>query len=1017
MAENNSTVDIMSEITNKEDLRDYIHEIHNFLRNSGAAFGMNALKIFNFFYGLSLIDRDEELFLKTGLSDNCRFKELAKIDEGNAMKARLNLILTELHECGNPKKDIKFKRLNQLLFYDIPKKLELDIYLEIINRVSTIQKAEESANVLLSGKLYEYFIGKDKTAISDLGAFFTDRHIVKYIYDKVEPQLNEDGTLPTMIDLFGGSGGFTTGYCNYMIEKNGNCINWDTEVNKIYHIDMNRDVVKTASLEVFGITRSLPNVEKNFMIRNSFKYDFQNELKEDLKFKYIFTNPPYGGDKNKKGANIKKRESTLKEIERKINLYQEKIKETQDTRKIQTIMLVIESLKRNIEILKKEIHDIEENSDDKKVKLLECSSQLREYACKIGLAKETIIKGKLDYITSLNDKESCSVLAMMYLLDEGGSCVAVIKEGFFFDRKYSAIRQKLVENFNVTDVISVPEKQFENTPTKTSIVIFHNKEKKTSSINFYDLIVEKEENNVFVDFIGDHMIEDEDELFKFIELCELCDEDFILKKKLIRQKGDIKKDGVYENLIISVPINSIRRNNYSFNSKEYNKMNIICNEDYELKKLSELVTFLPKSNHPASFGKNKGLYNFYTSSDKILKCDEYDYEGKEGLIIIGDKGDGCIHYENNKFSCAAGANVLKTNEINNLFIFLSLNSIRDQLLSLMYGSVVKTISKEKIGDFQIVLPKNIDKMNYWIQMMSEKYSIFKESEKNLKIIEEMIMKKISEVIEQNECQNKTIQELCDIHYGKRIVKKDTNPGIYDVYGGGDKTFTADIYNREGFNIIIGRFAISEECVRIKYEKLFLNDSGMTIHTINNDSTLLKYIGYYLLNHQNFIMESTNGSIQKNIDIHLFNNIQIPVPNDEILKEFNDLFCNIEKYYLLAQQKEKEYEELIQQFRSESIQEIRYGLSDEVDEVDEEESKEDDASISTKSSKTSKSSSSSKKDDGIPLCKGHFKDGSSCTFKAKNDGYCGKHMPKLVVLPEADEPEIEGKKKKKVPTKK
>ena len=40
---------------NKEDLRDYIHSIHDDLRNSGAGYGQTGLKIFSVFYGLKLI--------------------------------------------------------------------------------------------------------------------------------------------------------------------------------------------------------------------------------------------------------------------------------------------------------------------------------------------------------------------------------------------------------------------------------------------------------------------------------------------------------------------------------------------------------------------------------------------------------------------------------------------------------------------------------------------------------------------------------------------------------------------------------------------------------------------------------------------------------------------------------------------------------------------------------------------------------------------------------------------------
>jgi hypothetical protein len=40
--------ELVKNISNREALRDKIHEIHNFLRNSGAGYGMNALKVFNF---------------------------------------------------------------------------------------------------------------------------------------------------------------------------------------------------------------------------------------------------------------------------------------------------------------------------------------------------------------------------------------------------------------------------------------------------------------------------------------------------------------------------------------------------------------------------------------------------------------------------------------------------------------------------------------------------------------------------------------------------------------------------------------------------------------------------------------------------------------------------------------------------------------------------------------------------------------------------------------------------------
>ena len=54
-------------INTKEQLRDYIHSIHDYIRNSGAGYGMNALKIFNVFYTLKLL---ENKMIDIGFNEN-----------------------------------------------------------------------------------------------------------------------------------------------------------------------------------------------------------------------------------------------------------------------------------------------------------------------------------------------------------------------------------------------------------------------------------------------------------------------------------------------------------------------------------------------------------------------------------------------------------------------------------------------------------------------------------------------------------------------------------------------------------------------------------------------------------------------------------------------------------------------------------------------------------------------------------------------------------------------------------
>ena len=138
---------------------------------------------------------------------------------------------------------------------------------------------------------------------------------------------------------------------------------------------------------------------------------------------------------------------------------------------------------------------------------------------------------------------------------------------------------------------------------------------------------------------------------------------------------------------------------------------------------------------------------------------------------------------------------------------------------------------------------------------------------------------------------KTLGEICDIQYGNRIVKTQIETGEYPVYGSGRAMFYTNKFNREGYNILIGRFALSMECVRIINEKIFLNDSGLSIKS-KIPLLLDKYIGYYLLNNQKKIYNLASGTAQKNLNIEEFKLIKIPIPSiekqNELIKQLDIL---------------------------------------------------------------------------------------------------------------------------------
>ena len=560
---NTDTYDIMAMleettcISNKEALKDKIHTIHNFLRNNGAGYGMNALRVFNLLYGLKKIEENNLLNICNFQNDKCKFSYLLNLANQNKDEELAETILSTILQSIN--KSI----VRDLLLYNISKTIKGNVFSYLIKEIESITLIEKKGNVLLSGKIYEYFIGRDESAISELGAYFTDRHIVDFIYNKLKPTIKDNGEIYEMIDMFGGSGGFTTGYIDYL-NKNYKGIDWSTELSKVFHYDMNDDVIKSAGLEFFCLTGTLPDMKKNLHYKNSFTDEFVDDLSQNKKFHYVITNPPYGGDKNKDSDTQLKRKKIKEYIKNELKTLKDQDK--------------INSRNEQLKLIESQEKFDKKEFQKQKVCLESCSLRINKFAKKFKL--------------NGNDKESCSLMLMMDLVDINGTCCGVLKEGVFFDKKYSELRKCLIENFNVSEVISVPSDQFENTKTKTQIVIFTNNGK-TTQIKFSELIVDKYTQDKF------------EEVNNYIVLTE--------------NKCDIKN--VYEELVSIALFDELVSNEIvSLNGKDFIKKEIKVNSNYKIQPLLECVMIKPKSKRQASFGSDTGKYNFYSSSQKIKKC-------------------------------------------------------------------------------------------------------------------------------------------------------------------------------------------------------------------------------------------------------------------------------------------------------------------------------------------------------------------------------------------------------------
>lgn len=834
----------MSGITNREALKDKIHEIHNFLRNNGAGYGMNSLKIFNIFYILKKIEKPE-LWEKIGLSEKCKFSNILKLCDTEEDEIIEDFIRNELLD------EIFNSQLKQWLYNDIPSNIKSHILKYLVEEIDDLCKLEEKANFQLCGKIYEYFIGRDSTAISELGAYFTDRHIINYCYELVQPsiKIKNDGTkIYSMCDPFGGSGGFTLGYVNYILDKVSEeelKIDWSSELKEIFHYDVNDDVVKYAGLEMFCLTGEIPDGE-NLVLKNSFKQCRK-------KFYYIFTNPPYGGDKNNKSDKRKKHDKVIKWIKDEIK---KEDYSDEDKEKMKTQM---ETLKR---LNKQETDYFNKHT---KVSLTNSDLVLRKFAKEHGG-----LKG--------NDKESVSLIMMMYMLKENGTACGVLKEGVFFDKKYSDIRKVLLEKFNVEYVVSVPQNAFENTSTKTSILVFHNNGS-TTKVKFRELCVDVEPADRF-EFNGSEVV-------------------------MISNKGDIRR--VYTQDISVGSFDDIAKNNYILRCKDYiPKEEVKINDLYEFKKLGDIAEFQPKSKRPASYGKSIGQYRFYSSStkNKILYCDTADY--KEEYVLFGDGGSANIKIDK-MFSCSDHNILIKSNI--NWYIYYILKSNINLLENGFNGSTLKNIGKTYIKNLEIPIPRDEQKIQYWESYISEPYQNIQDCKSAIKTLEGQIQDEISRIIREEDCQEVKLGDVIKFRFGKkRKTTESIMSGKYNLYSSSlTPVYKFNKWDYENKSLIINTINGSGNFNVHIDEKFCVTSNTMVIYS---NIVNIEYIYYILINNLNKLSDLSKGSGKKKLGKKEINVIKIKIPRDESLIEQNlqPLFDEIQE----LKQTQKENEELYKQ---------------------------------------------------------------------------------------------------------
>ena len=293
------------------------------------------------------------------------------------------------------------------------------------------------------------------------------------------------------------------------------------------------------------------------------------------------------------------------------------------------------------------------------------------------------IKFEEIYPLKMNDPEALFIQHCVYHLGDNCVCSIILPYGKIFESaqgRFVKLRQWLVENVDITDLMLMPRGVFDYADPLTCNLVFV-KRKSTGKIRFTEL---------------------DKSCSKITHLFDITTEDII---------------------------NSDKYCPYSFSHSDFMYHELPSKLPGDKYSLRELFTIVGSDISSGNY-KNKlaAPYKLVTGAkyENWLNIEEYDYEGEFVFICLGGNGDAVpIKYHNGKFkfSNLMGKLVIKSNfieKINVKYIYhLLLSNQRYIEIYMQKGSSNRTLHGNRINNLVVTIP-SINKQNEYVDQINQR---------------------------------------------------------------------------------------------------------------------------------------------------------------------------------------------------------------------------------------------------------------------------------------------------------
>lgn len=500
--------------------------------------------------------------------------------------------------------------------------------------------------------------------------------------------------------------------------------------------------------------------------------------------------------------------------------------------------------------------------------------------------------------STIKDSMGLSLYSIYKCLKIGGIAGVVSERGVMGNGSETKswqkrLRQFLVENADIKEILLLPKGIFAHTNFDTCCIIFE-KGKITEKIVFHQ-----------------GFFKDED-------------------------KGRSNKKMYVNENVLSITFEDIVNADWSLKYEDYVKTDEGLVEGIVYKNISELFN-IHKSKRKAGEAIDDGEYTFLTSSPVVKKSKSYDFDGE--YIVIGSGGAGSCHYMNGKFGCSSHNFVLEMNcDMSLTYAFVAMKLNFPNIQKLYTGTGLKNLSTTSLSKIKIpMLPQEHQKeiVEFIKKTFGEDYdfldNIVKKFEgydlfnmmirRGYEDFEDLIVvyndivnaegmferyKTTYKTLLMRNCfrgykgDKKKLGDIIETKRGKQLSKKSIQESIgeYPVIGGGIKPYGFySEFNTDEHTILISQSGANAGYTSRYDVKVWASDCFRVYPSVSIDRSFL--YEYLRINNTKFTKPKIKGGLQSgNAQPHVYEKdikrLWIIVPPIEAQKEIVRKIEEIEK---------------------------------------------------------------------------------------------------------------------------